>query len=61
MQIRPNEAYSEYVLRVQRRVSDLERQMSLTPSIEWQSVIRAELDALKAELADLGEMKDTSR
>lgn len=61
MQIRPDETYSEYVVRLQRRASDLERQLSLTPSTEWQSVIRAELEALRAELTELGEVADMGR
>jgi hypothetical protein len=61
MQIRNGESYGEYVLRVKRRLADLEQQLSLTPSIEWQSVIRAELEALSTELTELGEVQDISR
>ena len=61
MQIRPGETYSDYVKRLQQRVSDLERQASLTPSMEWQAVLRAELDALYAELTELGEVADIGR
>jgi hypothetical protein len=61
MQIRPGETYSDYVIRLQRRVSDLERQLSLTPDAAWQSVICAELNALRAELAELGELNEVGR
>ena len=61
MQIRPDETYNEYVARLRRRVSELERQRTLTPSIERQSVIGAELEVLRAELTELGEVADMGR
>ncbi len=53
MRARQGESLADYVVRLDQTLHEIEAQLKITASPEWQAILEAQLSHLRAELGQL--------